>query len=176
MTQRKARLLWIPALLLLAAMLVFVNWPEEGPPPALGAKPGETLPDFTITCLDGSSFTLSEQRGRVVVINLWATWCTPCVKELPGFDRLRAEHPEEVAVLAVHTPPVTTDVGEYLSRFSYTIPFAVDEDGSLGAALNASDVLPQTVILSPKGVVTYNQVGSLDYETLLELFEAAKGS
>ena len=97
-------------------------------------------------------------------------------EEFPRFfDRLRAEHPEEVAVLAVHTPPVTTDVGEYLSGFSYTVPFAVDEDGSLGAALNASDVLPQTVILSPEGVVAYNQSGSLSYERLLELFEAAKG-
>ena len=174
MTQKKARLLWIPALLLLAAVLTLVNWPEQASPPALGTNPGETLPDFSISCLDGSSFTLSEQRGRVVVINLWATWCTPCVKELPGFDRLQAEYPDELTVLAVHTPPVTTDVLEYLSVFSYSIPFAVDEDGSLSAALNASDVLPQTVILSPAGVVTYNQVGSLSYETLEELFEEAK--
>ena len=85
------------------------------------------------------------------------------------------EHPEEVAVLALHSPPVTADVPAYLSAFSYIIPFAVDEDGSLSEALNASTVLPQTLILSPEGVVTYNQSGSLSYERLLELVEAAKG-
>lgn len=176
MIQRKPRMFWFPALLLLAGVLLLVNFPEAGPPPAAGAHPGESLPDFSITCLDGSVFTLSEQRGKVVVINLWATWCTPCVKELPGFDRLRAEHPEEVTVLAVHTPPVTTDVSDYLSGFSYAIPFAVDEDGSLSAALDASEVLPQTVVIDPAGVVTYNQVGALDYETLLALVTDAEGS
>ena len=43
----------------------------------------QQLADFSITCLDGSTFTLSENRGKVVFINLWATYCTPCVKELP---------------------------------------------------------------------------------------------
>ncbi|MBQ6431504.1 MAG: TlpA family protein disulfide reductase [Oscillospiraceae bacterium] len=174
-------LLWTLALALLAAVLVFVNLPEKAPPSVvdptentpvpLGAAVGETLPDFTITCTDGSAFTLSAQRGKVVVINLWATWCTPCVRELPNFDRLLRER--KVAVLAVHAPPVTTDVPAYLAAYGYAIPFAVDEDGSLSALLNASTVLPQTIVVSPEGVVTYNQEGALDYETLVSLVDAA---
>ena len=172
MKQRHLHLLWIPALLLLAVVLIWVNLPV-GAEPIAGAEVGQQLPDFRITCVDGSEFNLTAQRGKVVVINLWATWCAPCVKELPHFDRLQRELPETVAVLALHSPPVTTDVSEYLSDFSYTIPFAVDEDGSLSAALNASTVLPQTVILSPDGIVTYHQEGALHYETLLELVAAA---
>ena len=184
-----SRLLWIPALALLAAVLVLVNrpapaapapapqesLPEDDPAIPLGTQVGERLPDFTVDCVDGSVFTLSEQRGKVVVINLWATWCTPCVKELPDFDRLQREYPDEVAVLALHSPPVTTDVPEWLSAFSYTLPFAVDEDGSVGALLNASTILPQTVIVGPTGVVSYNQSGALGFEKLLTLVEEARG-
>ena len=190
MKKSVSRLLWTLALLLLAAVLVFVNLPEEKPLPQVpppdeapaeaeplprGSQPGEELPDFTVRCLDGSEFSLSAQRGKAVVINLWATWCTPCVKELPDFDRLQREHPDEVAVLALHSPPVTTDVQDWLSAFSYEIPFAVDEDGSVGQLLNASTILPQTVIVGPTGVVSYNQSGALSYEKLLTLVEETRG-
>ena len=174
MSKTLKRLLWAGALLLLAGVLLFVNLPE--PVPAAGAREGDALPDFTVTCMDGSSFTLSSQRGKVVVLNLWATWCAPCVRELPHFDRLLQERPEDVAVLALHTPPVTSDVAAYLAAFSYTMPFAVDEDGSLARLLDASTVLPQTIILSPEGLVTYNRAGSLSYEELCALVDAAAGT
>ena len=170
MKKNKVWLLWAVALAALAALLFFVNRSETLPE---GAKVGDQLPDFTAVCTDGGTFTLSEQRGKVVVINLWATWCTPCVKELPNFDRLLQER-KNVAVLAVHAPPVTTDVADYLSAYSYAIPFAVDADGSLSERLGASTVLPQTIVLSPDGVVTCNRAGALTYEELLSLVEAAE--
>ena len=174
MSKRLSRLLWAAALLLLAAVLVLVNLPGAEKKP--GAGEGEILPDFTVSCMDGSSFSLSEQRGRVVVINLWATWCTPCVRELPNFDRLSRERGGEVAVLALHTPPVTADVAEYLSAFSYRMPFAVDETGELAERLGASTVLPQTLILNGEGLVTFNRVGALSYEELCALVDAAGGA
>lgn len=164
-------LLWALAFALLIAVLIFVNLPGKALPS--GAAVGEQLPDYRIECVDGSEFQLSEQRGKVVVINLWATWCTPCVKELPNFDRLLREHASEVSVLAVHSPPVTTDVPDYLEGFSYTLPFAVDDSGSVSELLGASTVLPQTIILDPNGVVTYNQSGALSYEALAALVTAA---
>lgn len=173
MKKLTVRLLWTAALVLLAAVLVFVNLPDGTPAPE-GADIGDRLSDFRVDCADGGEFRLSEYRGKVVVINLWATWCTPCVRELPSFDRLQREHPEEVAVLALHVQPVTTDVQEWLSAYSYEIPFAVDGDGSLGSLLNASTVLPQTVIVDPDGLVAYNQSGALSYEDLLELVNEAK--
>ena len=186
------RITWLAALIALAGALVFFNLPSgertiaqaaDGPaavPEAvyvsdapLGHAMGEQLPDFTLPKLDGEDFVLSDHRGRVTVINLWATWCTPCVNELPHFDRLQREHPDDVAVLAIHSDLITDDVAGYLSAFDYGIGFAVDETGEVIASVGGSTMLPQTVVLDRCGVVTYNQVGSVTWEALEELVEAA---
>ena len=173
MSRPVKRALWALAVALLIGVLAFVNLPEKQTA-APGTEIGEVMPDFSVECLDGSTFSLYEQRGKIVVINLWATWCTPCVRELPNFDRLQREYPADVAVLALHSPPVTADVPDYLSGFSYQIPFALDEDGGVSGALNASAVLPQTMIINPDGIVTYNRSGALSYQELLELVTEAK--
>ena len=95
----------------------------------------------------------------MTVINLWATWCTPCVNELPHFDRLQREHPDDVAA--------------YLANYDYGVAFAVDEGGQVIASVGGSTMLPQTLVLDRYGVVTYNQVGSVTYEALEELVAAA---
>ncbi len=177
------------ALALLAAALVFFNLPSGSPvSPAgeetpmadeyassapVGFHVGEQVPDFTLKCTDGTVFTLSEQRGRTVVLNLWATWCSPCVKELPHFDRLQRAHPGDVAVLAIHSDLVTDDVDAFLAGFDYGIGFAVDSGGEVIASLGGSAMLPQTVVLNPRGEVVYNQVGSVTYEALEELVALA---
>ena len=176
---------------MLAGALAYFNSPSASRPAAaagdvqaapavyasdapLGHQVGEQLPDFTLTCLDGRVFSLSGHRGQVTVINLWATWCTPCVNELPHFDRLQAAHPEDVAVLAIHSDMITDDVAGYLAGFDYGIAFAVDETGDVIASVGGSAMLPQTAVLNPWGEVTYNQVGSVTYEALEELVAAAK--
>ena len=182
-TARQARAAWWAALAALCAALVLFNLPareEPASPPAgyaadapLGYGVGERLPDFTLTQTDGAEFSLSACRGRAVVINLWATWCGPCMKELPYFDRLQAAYPDDVAVLAIHSDLVTDDVEKALSGFDYRIAFAVDGDGMVIRALGGSTMLPQTAVLDRYGVVTYNRVGSVSYEALEELVLAA---
>ena len=173
MKRNTVRALWAAAVLLLAVVIVFANLPDRTPAPD-GTAPGERLPDFSIRCLDGSEFSLSEQRGKVVVINIWATWCAPCVNELPQFDRLQREHPEDVAVLALHALPVTSNVSEYLSAYDYGILFAVDEDGIVSSLIDVSTVIPQTVVVDPDGIVTYNRESALTYEKLTELVASAQ--
>ena len=124
----------------------------------------------------GSVFRLSEQRGKVVVINLWATWCGPCVQELPHFEALYEAHSEDIAVIAVHSPFVTDDVNEFLAEKDFTIPFAVEpEEGNVWQIVDGSTTLPQTIVLDRNGVVIYNQRGSVTPDLLESLYTQAAG-
>ena len=134
---------------------------------------GQQLENFTLTCFDGSEFRLAEQRGKVVFINLWATYCTPCVRELPFFDDLLRTHAGDVAVLAVHSMLATEDPQEFLAGRDYAISFAHDRDNRLTEEVGGSDTLPQTVVLNRRGEVIYNQVGSVTPELLEALYDKA---
>ena len=141
-----------------------------------GFEPGMELADFTMECLDGSEFHLADTRGKVVFINLWATYCTPCVQELPHFDALYQQHEGDIAMLAVHSSIVTDDPAEFLADKGWTIPFAVDtEDDMLWSIVDGSSTLPQTIVLDRNGIVIYNQKGSVTPEVLAALYEQAAG-
>lgn len=139
-----------------------------------GHEAGQKLGDFTLTTTTGETFRLDDYKGKTVVLNLWATWCTPCVNELPYFEKLKNSHPDDVAILAIHSDLVTDDVKKYLSGYDYTFPFAIDETGEVISSLGGSTMLPQTIVLNANGIVTYNLVGSLTYEKLEQLVEQAK--
>lgn len=174
--KRARRTAWAVALAALAALLLWLNLPAGNAPAEapVGFAVGEQLNDFSVETLSGGVFHLAEKRGGPVFINLWATYCAPCVQELPHFDRLRREHPE-VAVLAVHSGLVTDDVAQYLSDKGWDVDFAVDdEDGTVYAAVGGSATLPQTIVLNGRGEVIYNLVGSVTYEKLTDLLAEAQ--
>ena len=140
----------------------------------IGYEEGEQLADFSTPCLDGSSFTLSENRGKVVIINLWGTYCGPCVKELPFFDKLYRAHTDDIAFIAVHSAFTDRDVSEYAADQSWDFPIAVDnESEEIFHIVNANGVLPQTIVLNRRGEVVYNVVGSVSPELLEQLYEQA---
>ena len=186
--RKGGRIAWGIALAVLVFALVWFNFldpavrAETGagtpaPAQAQGAEgftPGSTLQDFTLTCLDGTQFHLADTRGKVVFINLWATYCTPCVQELPHFDALYREHEGDIAMLAVHSSIVTDDPAEFLESRGWTIPFAVDtDDDMLWKIVNGSSTLPQTIVLDRNGTVVYNEKGSVTPEVLAALYEKA---
>ena len=140
----------------------------------VGYEVGMQLEDFTIECLDGTIFHLADTRGKPVFINLWATYCTPCVRELPHFDALYHEHEGDIAMLAVHSSVVVDDPEEYLADKDWTIPFALDtEDDMVWTIVNGTSTLPQTIVLNRSGEVIYNQKGSVTPEILADLYEEA---
>ena len=162
----KNKIVCLLMLIVLAGALVYFNLPGKALP--TGTAAGEKLPDFAVACLDGEEFRLSAQEGKIVVLNLWATWCGPCVQELPEFAAFLQAHPRDVIILAVHSEMVTEDVPAWLENREglASLRFCVDEDGSLSALLGASDALPHTVILDRDGVVIYNLPGGMTLEKL----------
>ena len=140
----------------------------------IGYDVGQQLQDFTLTCFDGSEFHLADTRGKVTFINLWATYCTPCVQELPHFSALYKEHEGDIAMIAVHSSIVTDDPEEYLANKDWAMPFALDtDDDTLWDIVNGSTTLPQTIVLNRRGEVIYNQKGSVTPEMLAALYEQA---
>lgn len=162
---------WICALLVLGGALWACNQPGAAVPAeaAVGAEVGMRCPDFTVPLYAGGDFTLSEAKGRVVVLNFWATWCAPCVSELPHFQRLQDSFGDDLALVAIHSSLVTDDVRAFLDASGLSLPFALDTDGSVISALGGSTMLPMTVVVDRSGSIVYNQVGSVTYEQLESL-------
>ena len=147
-----------------------VSYDSDAP---AGHEVGQQLPDFTLQCYDGSEFHLADVRGRIVFINLWATYCTPCIHELPYFNELYAAHAGDIAVIAVHSKLETTDPAAFLSDKGYDMPFATDADDAVTKLVGGTGTLPQTIVLNRKGEVVYNQVGSVTPEALSALYDKA---
>ena len=147
------------------------EWNSDAP---LGFREGEQLADFTLTCYDGSVFHLAETRGKVVFINRWATWCTPCREELPYFSDLYRAHGEEIAMIAVHPSMIVDDPEAALEGKGYAMPFATDEEGDpVRNLVGGTGTLPQTIVLNRKGEVIYNSEGSVTPEMLEALYQKA---
>ena len=179
--------------ILLAILIAAVLWfnvfdrtaETESPPPEppvsadirFGSQPGETLPDFSCVLSDGSVFRLSDTRGKIVFINQWATWCNPCVAELPFFERLAETYPD-VVVLAFHHPlEISPKALPFIAENGWTdwkVRFTVDtpETDILGI-IGGDNVMPRTVVLNRDGIVIYNETRSMTFETLTALTEEA---
>ena len=150
-----------------------VDYSSDAP---VGSEVGQQLQDFSIECLDGTTFHLAEMRGKPVFINLWATYCGPCVKELPFFSELYKEHEGDIAILALHSDIVDEDPQEYLNEFGsdWVMPFAVEKDDeAIWNLVGGTTAMPQTIVLNRYGEVIYNQRGSVTPEMLATLYEQA---
>ena len=138
----------------------------------VGYEVGMKCPDFTVPLYqDGGEFSLSANKGKVTVINFWATWCTPCVAELPYFQKLYENYGDQIALVAIHSNLVTDDVEAFLEKEGLQMPFGLDEDGSVITSLGGSTQLPMTVVVDKDGKIVYNKVGSVTYELLESLIK-----
>ncbi|MBQ7577552.1 MAG: 4Fe-4S binding protein [Synergistaceae bacterium] len=170
----KSRIICGLAIILLCAAMIFYNLPEPEKIAPVGHEIGERLENFEITCIDGTKFNLADNFGKVIIINLWATYCAPCVKELPFFDSLYRANKENLAVIAVHSSLTTEDPAEFLAKYDFSIKFAVDtEDDKIWEIVKGSATLPQTIVINRKGEIIYNQVGSVTSEMLAALYDKA---
>ena len=161
MSRKRMQKCRLTILLLCLPLLLFTGCKKE----EAVVEVGSPAPDFTATLLDGSSFRLSKQQGKAVLLNFWATWCGPCVSEMPAFTRLVEAYGERLSLLAVNCGEDADTVARFLAETGYTFPIALDPEGEIGA-LYPTDGIPYTLIIAPDGSITAIQIGAGDADTM----------
>ena len=121
-------------------------------------KKGSPAPGFSFTAVDGTKASLADYKGKVVLINLWASWCSPCVREMPDIDRLKQDNPELV-VLAVNVGESAADAEKFIQNNNYGFTWVIDESGEIGRAY-PSDGIPYTIIVDKQGDIQGVFLGS----------------
>ena len=142
--------------------------------PGMPIKEGVAAPDFTGELMDGTSITLSELQGKPVIINFWATWCGPCVKEMPAFERLKDDFGDKIGIIAVNCGDDAGTVKDFVEENGYTFPVVLDEGYSI-SMLYPTNSIPYTVVLDADGKVTHISTGALDADTMYERYKEALG-
>jgi thiol-disulfide isomerase/thioredoxin len=122
---------------------------------------------FTLTRLDGSPLKLDEQRGKVIVMNFWATWCGPCLTEMPLFEKTIAKYKDDknVFFLAVTTDEDRDLVAPFLKQYKFNLPVAYADYLNDHFAVSS---IPTTIILDRYGEVSFRQAGFNPREDFIE--------
>ena len=128
---------------------------------------GDAYRDFTATLTDGSEFTLSDHEGKVILLNFWATWCGPCVGEMPAFERLQETYGEDLALVAVNSGEDEATVAGFLEENGYTFPVVLDQEYAV-SNLYPTEGIPYTVIIGTDGKVASIQLGAGDADAMYE--------
>lgn len=123
--------------------------------PAIGAE----APDFEIELINGEMFRLSEQRGKVVLINIWASWCNPCVAEMPDIDRLSKVYADQLVVIGVNCGEDRQMVESFVAANGYSYLFAADPEYYISGMLYPSNGIPYTIVVDTNGVITQLHTG-----------------
>jgi peroxiredoxin len=153
---------WIWAVLLVAVFSASGCSKEH----ELPAVEGNLAPDFTLKDLSGRSVQLSSLKGKVVLVNFWATWCPPCREEIPSMVRLnQAMQGKAFQMLAVSIDEGGKDaVASFFKKGGVTLPALLDSDGKVARRYGTTGV-PETFVVDAKGVIMKKVIGGMDWSS-----------
>lgn len=147
---------------------VFVDRPNanEGTGTIKDLEVGDVAPDFTVTLTNGERFVLSDHDNEVVLINFWATWCGPCVSEMPEFQDLYEENIDGFSLVAINSGERKSEVDSFVDDNGFTFNIAYDQNYTVGDYYPTM-YIPYTVIVN-RGIVSQIFVGSQSYDDFKE--------
>lgn len=142
-------------------------------------KVGQPFPELALERLDGETAAPGSFRGKVLVLNVWGTWCAPCRKEMPSLQRLsRKVNAGRVAVIGLATDADQNLVREFLLQYRIDFPMFMDPDRALAIGVLRVKVFPETFVVGPDGRLAARVTGGRDWdspEIVTALEETARG-
>jgi thiol-disulfide isomerase/thioredoxin len=137
----------------------------------------QRLQDFSVTGLDGSKTSLSSLKGKVVLVNFWATWCPPCRAEMPSIQKLwKATKDQAFGIMAVSVGESAATVKDFVAKNGFDYPFFLDPTGRIGNLYGVQGI-PTTYVFDKDGLAIARVVGGIEYaspEALAIFAELAK--
>ena len=140
---------------------------------AVGLTEGSRAPDFTVMTVDGESVTLAELRGKIVLLNFWGTWCGPCRREMPEFQRAYDSFQTDgFEILAVAFNDTFEAIASFRDEFGLTFPLALDETGAVNDAYGIQ-TRPSSFLLDRDGLILTRHFGLITESQLQEMLNQA---
>ena len=167
-------LLWLAPAAVLIFILAYGWWTRPAPKADVGPRVGQPLADFTLPDMDGKPVQLTALQGRVVFINVWTTWCPPCIEEMPTIQRLYEQlHPKGLEILAINMDALGRQTVEpFLDRRRLTFPVLLDPESRTERLYGTAGV-PESFIVDKAGRLVEKIVGPRDWAhpEIIALFE-----
>ncbi|NMP37403.1 MAG: TlpA family protein disulfide reductase [Clostridiales bacterium] len=137
--------------------------------PETEGKTSEYAPDFTVTDATGANVKLSDFKGKPVVLNFWASWCSPCKSEMPDFDKAFAMYGEDVHFLMVNLTNANGETAEkaraLIKQEGYSFPVYFDTKSLADRAYGVTSI-PSTYFIDKDGKIVASYSGSMEYNVL----------
>ena len=130
---------------------------------------GQPAPDFTLKNLAGEEVSLSDYKGKIVMINFWATWCTWCDVEMPDMQKLSSEN-DDLVVLAVDVEEKLEDVKAYIEKGGYDFEVVLDSSGDVNKTYLVNG-LPNSYFVDKEGILLGKVGGAINFAQMNEILE-----
>jgi cytochrome c biogenesis protein CcmG/thiol:disulfide interchange protein DsbE len=171
--RKRWSLLMVGVFLLCAAWIRLSAVPTSGEPGVELSIPrqGFVAPDFTLEQLQADEITLSDLRGRAVIINLWASWCLPCRAEMPAMQRVYESNRDRgLEILAIHATYQDTRAAAqvFVDEHDLTFPILLDSTGEVSSQYRLRS-LPTTFFIDPQGIIQQVIIGGPISEATLQV-------
>lgn len=140
-----------------------------------GVEIGKKAIDFEVELLSGEKVKLSDYSGKPVFLNFWATWCGPCVREMPDIEKVKTEYGDKLVVLAINGGELKEDVEAFISKKGFTFNIGVNERGDILEKYD-SMYIPLSVFIDKDGVIRERKVGALSYEDMKNIVKGLVNS
>ena len=169
MVQKRTYWLWLAAILLIGGGWIWLTRApqgvQSGPPPA--PKEGFSAPDFTLQTLDGNTVHLRGLKGKVVLVNFWASTCHPCKAEMPAMERVyQQERANGFVVLAITAEPSVSAVRSFVQSYRITFPVLLDKGAKVSREYRVYGT-PTSFFVDRRGVIRWVVFGGPMSEALI---------